>query len=269
MLLDENPEIKRIELANYGEVFLNPELLKMLEYACGAGVNITIDGGANLNQVDASVLEGLVKYKVQILRCSIDGATAETYEKYRVRGDFETVIANIERINHYKRVYESEFPRLGWQFIIFGYNEHELPLARRRSASLGMDFHPKLTWDTKFSPVRNADFVKQQTGLAYTTRDEYQQLTGEVFLNSICHQLWDSPQINWDGRILGCCRNFWGDFGANAFQDGLAKSLNDEGINYARQMLLGERPPRDGIPCTTCEIYRRMSQNSKWLARRA
>jgi len=268
-LLDHNPAIQRIELSNYGETFLNPELLEIFEYAYRAGVSIAIDGGANLNQIDAAVLEGLVKYRVRILRCSIDGATAETYEKYRVRGNFEKVIENVERINHYKRLYRSEFPRLGWQFIVFGYNEHELPMARRMAASLQMDFHPKLTWDTKFSPIIDADFVREQTGLAYTTRDEYQRITGEIFLNSICHQLWDSPQINWDGRVLGCCRNFWGDFGVNAFHDGLYESLNGEGMNYARQMLSGEAPAKDGIPCTTCEIYLWMRRNSKWLAPRA
>ena len=45
-------------------------------------------------------------------------------------------------------------------------------------------------------------------------------------MQEICHQLWDAPQINWDGKILGCCRNFWGDFGGNAFTEGLFQSVN-------------------------------------------
>jgi hypothetical protein len=53
--------------------------------------------------------------------------------------------------------------------------------------------------------------VRRETGLTYTSRAEYTELTGEIFLNSICHQLWDNPQINWDGKIFGCCRNFWGE----------------------------------------------------------
>jgi MoaA/NifB/PqqE/SkfB family radical SAM enzyme len=268
-LVDGNPSIRRIELSNYGEIFLNPELLEILEYAHHAGITITIDNGSNLNDVREAVLEGLVKYKVSILRCSIDGASAETYRKYRVHGDFDTVIANIERINYFKRVYASEFPQLGWQFIIFGYNEHELPHARELATSLGMAFHPKLTWDANFSPIRDAEFVKNETGLTFTTRSEYTEITGEIFLNSICHQLWDNPQINWDGKILGCCRNFWGDFGGNAFTEGLSASLNGETIEYARGMLTGEKPARDGIPCISCDIYRSMNRASKWLTRPA
>jgi MoaA/NifB/PqqE/SkfB family radical SAM enzyme len=266
-LVDNSPSIRRVELSNYGEAFLNPELLQILRYADQAGIFVTIDNGANLNHVDDSVLEGLVKYKLRILRCSIDGATPETYGKYRVRGDFDRVIANIRRINHFKQIHQSEFPRLGWQFIIFGYNEHELPLARKLADSLGMTFHPKLTWDTQFSPIRDAERVRAETGLNFTTRAEYREVTGEIFLNSICHQLWDSPQINWDGKILGCCRNFWGEFGGNAFKDGLSASINSEALDYAREMLRGQRPERDDIPCVSCEIYRWMKEHSRWLER--
>lgn len=266
-LVDANPSVRRIELSNYGEVFLNPELLPILEYANRMGVTIAIDNGTNLNNVEDAVLEGLVKYKVSLLRCSIDGATAETYSKYRVRGDFDTVIANIERINHFKRIHFSELPYLGWQFIIFGYNEHELPRAREMAASLGMEFHPKLNWDSNFWPVRDADLVRRETGLTYTSRAEYTEMTGEIFLNSICHQLWDNPQINWDGKVLGCCRNFWGEFGGNAFTDGLSASLSGENIAYAREMLTGKKPAREDIPCTSCKIYISMNKSSKWLSR--
>jgi MoaA/NifB/PqqE/SkfB family radical SAM enzyme len=264
-LVDRNPSVKRIEISNYGEIFLNPQLLQILEYAHRAGVAIVIDNSANLNTVQDAVLEGLVKYKVELLTCSIDGASAQTYKKYRVRGDFDTVIANIERINHYKRVYASEFPRLKWQFIVFGHNEHELPRAREMATALGMTFSPKLTWDERLSPVRDPDFVRRETGFQTASRSEYETTTGEKYMIGICHQLWDNPQINWDGKVLGCCRNFWGDFGGNAFKDGLAASLNGEKMNYARDMLLGRKPARDDVPCTSCEMYHFMRDNSKWL----
>ena len=55
--------------------------------------------------------------------------------------------------------------------------------------------------------------------------------------------------------MIGCCRNFWGDFGGNAFTDGLINSINNERITYAREMLCGRKQVRDDIPCSTCEIY--------------
>jgi len=32
-LLDDNPRVELVEISNYGEVFLNPHLLRILEYA--------------------------------------------------------------------------------------------------------------------------------------------------------------------------------------------------------------------------------------------
>src|SRR5262249_47249745 len=121
-LVDLNPQLNSIEIANYGEVFLNPQLVDILEYAHRKSVAITIAVGANLNNVKEKTLEALVKYKVRTLTCSIDGASPETYGIYRVRGDFDAVIRNVETINAFKRHFRSQLPYLIWQFIVFGHN---------------------------------------------------------------------------------------------------------------------------------------------------
>jgi MoaA/NifB/PqqE/SkfB family radical SAM enzyme len=264
-LLQSNPELEQVEISNYGEVFLNPHLLRILEFAHQEKVAISIGNGANLNHVEDEVLEGLVKYEVRLITCSIDGATPESYRKYRVRGDFDRVIRNIETINSYKHRHQSALPRLVWQFVVFGHNEHEIPVAREMAEKLGMEFSAKLTWDETFSPIRDVEFVRSQTGWQSTSREEYERQHGEKFASEICRQLWDSPQINWDGKVLGCCRNFWGDFGGNAFTGGLMNSINNEKMTYARDMLSGRRPARDDIPCSTCDIYIARRSRSKFI----
>ena len=130
-----------------------------------------------------------------------------------------------------------------------------------------MTFFPKLSWDAEFSPVVNREVIRKELGVA--TRDEYKEKYGVVYKQRICHQLWDKPQINWDGKVLGCCRNFWGDFGGNVFTDGLNECLNSEKLTYARDMLLGREKARDDILCTTCEIYLDMEKKGNWLKRGA
>ena len=264
-LVDRNPKVKRIELSNYGEIFLNPRLLDIVAYPDQKGVAITLGNGANLNHVKDEVLEGLVKHRVRSMTCSIDGASPETYRKYRVRGNFDTVIRNIERINCFKRAYASEFPHLHWQFVVFGHNAHEISLARATAARLGMSFSTKISWDKDFSPVLDEALVRGETGEQAVTREEYERIHEKKYVSGICRQLWDDPQINWDGKILGCCRNFWGDFGSNAFADGLIESLNNEKIVYAREMLQGRKSARADIPCTTCEMYEAMRSRGRWL----
>ena len=143
--------MKKLELSNYGEVFLNPQLVKILEYAHSKSVEISFANGVNFNNAKDYVIEALVKFKVRSITCSVDGASQPTYEKYRVRGNFETVIRNIERLNEFKLIYETKWPVLTWQFVVFGHNEHEIPAAREMAEWLGMRFRTKISWDSKFS----------------------------------------------------------------------------------------------------------------------
>jgi MoaA/NifB/PqqE/SkfB family radical SAM enzyme len=265
-LVDTNHWIRLIELSNYGEIFLNPELLDIIKYAHQRRVALTASNGVNFNNVPDEVLEGLVKYEFRGLRCSIDGVSNETYARYRVRGDFGKVIDNIRKLNRFKQEYRSKYPELVWQFIVFGHNEHQIAAARKLANELGMAFTVKLSWDPDSSPIHDEDAVRKEVGAV--TRAEYKERHGHDYMEGICHQLWDQPQINWDGRVLGCCRNFWGDFATeNAFRDGLLNSINSEKMEYARGMLLGKNPERADIPCTTCDIYLGMKATRTWLQR--
>ncbi|HKX10703.1 MAG TPA: hypothetical protein VJN67_21055 [Stellaceae bacterium] len=264
-LLDRNPQVRAVELSNYGEIFLNPELPEILRIGHQRDIKLTAQNGVNLNAISEGVLEDLVRYRLHSLTCSIDGATSESYARYRVRGDLAKVLEHIRAINALKRRHRSPYPLLRWQFVVFGHNEHEIPAARRMAGELKMDFTPKLTWDDDFSPIRDRDFVLRESGFDAATREEYRQSTGEDYARAICTQLWIDPQINWDGKMLGCCRNFWGDFGANAFTEGVRAAANSEPMHRARAMLLGRAPARDGIPCTTCEIYLGMRESGRWL----
>jgi MoaA/NifB/PqqE/SkfB family radical SAM enzyme len=264
--LERNPFVTHVELSNYGEAFLHPQLLQILECAHEKNVALTIDNGANLNNARSEVLEGLVKYQLRSMSVSIDGASQETYVQYRVGGDFDAVIANVKTINEHKRRYRSQYPLLQWQFIAFGHNQHEIDKARRMASELGMRFWVKLAWGDS-SPVTNYELVARSSGMNAASREEFEKKYGHDYMQGICHNLWDSPQINWDGKMLGCARNFWGEFGTNAFKDGLMESVNSEQMNYARLMLLGLRPPRADIPCTSCVIYQGMHRRQRWLAR--
>jgi MoaA/NifB/PqqE/SkfB family radical SAM enzyme len=266
-LVDDNPWIGEIELSNYGEVFLNPELLGIFQHAYRRNVALRIENGANLNHVRDDVLEGLVRYQIVVLTCSIDGASQESYAQYRIRGDFDRVIANVRRINHWKCFHHSDKPGLIWQFIAFGHNEHEISAARAMAAELGMEFKVKLSWDPDISPTKDDEMIREVTGTGASSRAEYREKSGKLYMERICDQLWESPQVNWDGKILGCCRNFWGEFGGNAFSGGLVRTINGEKMAYARAMLKGEAPAREDIPCTSCALYRERKKAARWITR--
>ena len=264
-LLENNPYFENVQLANRGELFLNPELLQIIKLGFKKNIAMTADSGVNLNHVGDGVLEGLVKYKFNSILCSIDGATPETYRIYRIGGNFKRVIKHIEIINKYKKKYQSIYPKLTWQFVVFGHNEHEIPLARKMAKSLNMSFKPKMSWDPEISPIRNIDFVLKQTGWPAVSRDEYEKVTKENYSKNVCYSLWHSPRINWDGKVLGCCWNSWDSFDGNVFKDGYLSAINNYKITHARKMLLGQAKPLECIPCTTCTIYQKMRKSGRYL----
>ena len=263
--IDDNPYIRKVEISSWGEVFLNPDLLAIIKCAHEKNVKILISNGANFNTVKESVLEGLVKYQVARLAVALDGTDQKTYVQYRRGGNFDQVIQNVTRLNAYKAQYQSEFPKLVWQFIVFGHNEHQIPEAMEMAESLGMDFRIKMSWDETISPIRDPEYVRQFMNSETVTRSEYQEKYGENYFGKhFCRDLWKMPQLNWDGQVVGCCYNYWGSFG-NAFEEGLSNVMNGEAMSYARQMVSGEVPARDDIPCTTCKYYKTMQETDSWI----
>lgn len=202
-----NPQVKRIEMSNWGEIFLNKDIYSIMKYAYYNGVILYCGNGTNFNDVSDDVLEGLVKFRVEYLNLSIDGASQETYSIYRRGGNFDKVIANIERLNFYKQKYKSEYPRLSWQFVIFGHNEHEIPKVKELCKRYRMAFNPKLNY-SDFSPVINREYVRKESGLGVADRKEYKEKFRTEY-KAPCYHCFSSPQINWNGDILGCSVNKW------------------------------------------------------------
>jgi len=247
------PKAKHIEFDNFGELFLNKDLSDIMIYAYNHNIMLSCPVGVNLNNVQESVLETMVKTKFNYLSVSIDGSSQETYEKYRVGGKFNEVIKNIKLINKYKQKYNTIYPKLQWQFIVFGHNEHEIPSAKQLATELGMQFYPKMNWNDDYSPIKNIDFVKQETKWEITTRKDYQQKYGANYAKAACYSLWnDPPRLSWDLTTTGCCWNIWSRF-------------DHYNLNYAKLMLLGKIPIRANHPCIECNIYQDMIKTNQFL----
>lgn len=265
-VLEKNTWIQQVELTNWGEIFLNPELLQMLQYAHENGIRLIAQNGVNLNNVKPDILEALVKYGFGALSVSIDGATPETYAMYRVNGNLENVLANIRKLNEFKAQYNSDKPKLSWQYIVFGHNEHEVDQAREMARELNMTFNPKLNWedmyDLPYTPVKDKEKIRELFGAA--DREEFREKFQRHFCSVVCQEMWTSPQINFDGEVLGCPVNHWMSYG-NAFKENLVDIINGEQMEYTRQMLLGRAEERADSACSSCKIYKDMKRHNSWL----
>ncbi len=251
--LSNNPRVKSVELSNWGEIFLNPQISEILRIGAEHGVSLMCRNGSNLNTLDEEKAEAIVRHRLQKLSVSIDGATQETYGKYRVGGDLQRVLSNVRLINKYKEQYRSGLPRIRWQFVVFGHNAHELEAARAMATELGMEFYAKLNHAPSYSPVVETASLGKGAGQKYIARYNYQRESGLMSARP-CLQLWFAPQINWDGKLLGCCENIYSDFG-NVFSEGLSACLRSKKYRYAKAMVLGKARPDPGVACSRCKVY--------------
>ena len=244
--LDKNPYIRKIELSNSGEIFLNPDLFKIIQHAYSKGVKLQARNGVNFNNVSDEMLEALVKYEFQRMNISLDGASQEIYSQYRRKGNFDTVINNIKKLNEYKKKYNSKVPIIYWQYIIFEWNdlESEIRKAQEMAASLDATVVFGKAWDGYIT--KNAEIINQKY----------------VFMP--CPGLWNAPQINWDGRFFGCCVNSWQDFGINVFEIGLEEALNSKIVKKTKKMLMGQGKCENS-PCCQCHHYKEMAKNDSYL----
>lgn len=253
----ENPHIEHVELSNNGEVFLNPDLKKILLLAREKGIDITIGHGTNFNTVEDEILELLVKTQVPFINVSIDGASQEVYSYYRRNGNFNKVISNIKKLNAYKKKYNSHYPVLKWQYILMPHNECDVEKASIMAKELNMNIFYKYECIKGEYEPENREKLEEITGLKYFSKKEYDNNNKLPYGYHMCYDTLFSPQINYDGRLLGCCMLWDEDFGINVFERGFIESLNSDRYLKMIHLLLGiqqsfENVAKEEIPCLHC-----------------
>ncbi|MCL2439060.1 MAG: hypothetical protein FWD15_00950 [Alphaproteobacteria bacterium] len=263
--INRHPFIKTIEVSAFGEFTLHPDIIRMMEFAHSKGVRLTANQGTNFNTIALDIAEAMVKYEFEGLTISLDGASQETYSKYRVGGNFDQVILNIRLVNAIKKKYGSEYPHMDWKYVILPTNdsEAEIKKAKEMASALGMK---KVLFVKDFNNYvpKDLEMIKRETGLDYVSGRSSQSDMSRRFLP--CVQLFKSPQINWDGRLLGCCCNpKLGDFGFNVFKIGLKKGLSSKIVRATKNMLMGGKPCEES-PCYRCYTYKNMCARNHFLS---
>lgn len=179
-----------INLYNWGEPFLNPDIFEIINYASKAGIFTSIS--SNLSLKVENLAERVVDSGLDDLRVSMDGIEQSTLEKYRRPGSCELVMGNIRKIVEMKRKRLTKKPTIEVKFLVFHHNEHEIPHLQNLCRELGVDsFTPgqAFIYHESFVP-RHPDYQPAQT----------------IFLNT-CHYLYTTLTVEADGHISPCCVN--------------------------------------------------------------
>lgn len=113
-----------VYLYNSNEPLLNPDIIKMINYASDNDLHTMISTNASL--LDESMSRKLLDSGLGEIRFAFDGLTKESFEGFRCGGDFETVKRNIENFCRLKKEAKKSRVITTLQFILNKLNEDQV-----------------------------------------------------------------------------------------------------------------------------------------------
>jgi radical SAM protein with 4Fe4S-binding SPASM domain len=267
-----HPYVWQLNLFYLGEPFLCENLPAMIRYAHAHRMNVSVS--SNLTTLDERMADQLIAEKLDHLIVSLDGTTQESYTKYRIGGNYQTVLDNIILLNEKKKQKASPHPRIEIQFVIFKHNEREIPRIKElaRQLGVGIYFREGTLGGRGQSPPLSKDFQLAEKWLSPNKdfRREYDYFDRKPYIQEgICGYLWRVATINWDGSVFPCCWVFESkhSFG-NIMEQSFEEIWNNAFFRSSRslfqrskRLFLKSRPHNPETICYRCKMFRHNLNN--------
>lgn len=256
-----------ISLYNWGEPFLNRDLLPIIRLAASHGARVHIDSNLSVGDMSDQTCEEIVRSGLFSLFASVDGVSQEAYARYRVRGRVDRVFGNLERLIAAKIRLGSPFPILGWQFHVHAFNEHEMAAAEQRASDLGIGIvfkrlnSPDPAWrssihDQGFMVLKGEAWFNQTYMPPQPAGFDSGHLHPAV--RSPCSQLFGTMTVAPNGDVMPCtCVEGPAVAMGNLLRDGLEEIWNGEAFARSRTFVMGYGPRQDGgsvCECADCPV---------------
>jgi radical SAM protein with 4Fe4S-binding SPASM domain len=282
-IIDDLPTLRELHLQGLGEPMMHPRFFDMVRYAVEREVVVSTNtNGTLLNERRA---EQCVTSGLETLHLSLDGASAETYERIRERAHFDRVLRNLGHLLRARDGHGSDRPRLRLVMVVMRQNLPELPDLVRLAHANGITtmFVQHLCHDfgesslpAHYAPMRA--FVQAQTLLgedpARVARyfDEAALVATALGLDlrlprpevrahppgtpgrERCDWPWHGPYISYQGYSMPCCMIATPDrynFGS-VREQGVVGVWQGAEYEAFRAQLESETPPEI---CRSCAIY--------------
>ncbi len=218
-IIDNNPEVKRVYLTNWGEPLLHPQIGEMINYARRQGkvTALTTNGTLLTEKTSREILRA----GLDILKISIDGDPV-TYEK--VRGfSYSRVEKNVLNFIHLRDTLGAKT----WVEVSMLVFPETIP-------AINSFFH---RWEKK------VNYVQLQPKFFTFPRQKV----------SSCRDLWRFLVVLWDGRIVPCCADVEGELElGHAAKHRLQAVFRGPQMNSLRAAHLQQKAPK---LCQTCLPY--------------
>ena len=185
-----------------GEPYLNRSFLDLVKQANDAGIYTATSTNAHF--LDSETAKKTVESGLDRLIISIDGASQDTYESYRVGGSLEKVIEGTKNVIHWKKKLNSKKPHVIFQFLVVKPNEKDIPEIYKLAKELGVD-------EVKLKTAQIYDYEKGSSLIPDNPKySRYQLQANGLYriknkLLNQCWKMWHSCVVTWDGKVVPCC----------------------------------------------------------------
>jgi radical SAM protein with 4Fe4S-binding SPASM domain len=218
-----------------GEPLMHPSIFEMIRITRDAGIRTGLSTNATL--LDAARADQLLDAGLDYLILAFDGATPETYEKYRLGATFDATRENILQVLERKRSRRSNV-HVVLQMVLLKDNVKEVDAYRRLWSLPGVD-------EIRF----NRDEIRLEG-----SRIPDGGLSGER--HNPCYLLWRGPlYVRYDGLVYPCCYMYDSPPVGDLKTQTLMEVWNSNGMVKLREAHL-KRDFREYSTCRTCQAAR-------------
>jgi len=199
-IVDECAElgITHVRVHNYGEPFLDRQLVEKVRYAKQKGIK-EVGMISNGSLITEEIARGMIEAGLDAINISVDAAGKDVFERTRVNLDFDEVTGNIRTLARLRKEMGRTHPKLILSFVRQGNTADEQAFIREWSA------------------IADKIHITDLHNWAGT-------LNHESDVRFPCYRLWLTFTVLWDGRVSLCCadfdgRNLLGDLRTNTIQE--------------------------------------------------
>lgn len=225
-----------------GEPLLNKQFYDYVSEA--KKYNIYTQTSTNAQLIDDEIAEKLILCGLDKIIISIDGITQNSYSKYRLGGDINKVINAIDKIVEAKKKYNSNYPIIEAQFIVFSHNENEIESFKKFCKEHKVD---KCTLKTAQLIDANKDFYLLPKNEKYSRykkcNDKWITKKG---IKHPCFRTWGGAVIDSDGNVVPCCFDkncnlVFGNLNEKEYNYNIATILKNDKAKKFREKLISNR----------------------------
>jgi radical SAM protein with 4Fe4S-binding SPASM domain len=244
----------KLHLYNWGEPFLNKDLIAMIKYA--KRFDIIVESSTNLSILNESLVTGLIESELDYLIVAVDGMTDRTYSKYRIGGHLQRVLDNLDLLLTVKKRNHSPKPHIILSYLPNRFNEEELPQALQFFKQMDASFTVgRLRLDMCDEVIKTKEDITPYVGWLPRNRDlsVYDEDLNKSLARD-CLWPWELVCIHPDGSVSPCCAVYSErfDFG-NVLQSSFLRIWNGKKYREARKIIRKHRDNQDGnMPCNYC-----------------